>query len=99
MFDNIPDWLSEKVRGIATDGGPPDRERIYYAAAGWTIAWYLRKNIQAEQADTFFDRPGDKPTNGPNPEWNDHANRAILIAETSVLAASVAGLRGATRTT
>lgn len=91
MFANVPDWLADKVQGLGAKIEPFDRGTLYYAAAGWTIAWYLRKDIQARNADKFFDPPGDAPANGNDPLWHDHVNRAILVAETLFLLRSSAG--------
>ena len=65
MFPNVPDWLIDNVRGLRDKIDPSDRGRLYYEAAGWTIAWYLRKDIQARDVDDFFEPPGEVPTNGP----------------------------------
>jgi hypothetical protein len=54
LFPNVPNWLTNKVRGLRDT----DRGRLYYRAAGWTIAWYLRKDIQARDVDDFFEPPG-----------------------------------------
>lgn len=91
MFSDVPSWLTDKVRQIANDGGPPDRERVYYTAAGWTIAWYLRKDIQAVDADPFFDPPGQVAIDDDDDLWLAHANRAVLIAETLFLLRSSPG--------
>lgn len=96
-FGNVPDWLIEKVTAIADDGGPQDRRRIYYAAAGWTIAWYLRADIQAANADTFFEPPNKPPIDSNDTLWHDHVNRSISIAETLFVMRSMPGfeeLRG-----
>jgi hypothetical protein len=78
LFPNVPDWLTEKVRELRDT----DRGRLYYRAAGWTIAWYLRKDIQARDVDDFFEPPGEAPTSGNDPLWQQHVNRAIDVAET-----------------
>jgi hypothetical protein len=57
LFANVPDWLTEKVRGLRSEIDPSDRGRLYYAVAGWTIAYYLRKDIQARDVDDFFEPP------------------------------------------
>jgi hypothetical protein len=87
----VPDWLADKVRGLGDKIEPFDRGTLYFAAAGWTIAWYLRKDIQARDVDEFFDPPGKAPANGNDPLWHDHVNRAILVAETLFLLRSSAG--------
>jgi Holliday junction resolvase-like predicted endonuclease len=69
----------------------PDRETIYYAAAGWTIAWYLRKDIQSPDVDGFFDATGEVPVSGNDTRWQQHVNRAILVAETLFLLRSSPG--------
>lgn len=96
-FGNVPAWLTEKVKAIANDGGPQDRPRIYYAAAGWTIAWYLRVDIQAANADIFFEPPNKPPIDDNDTLWHDHVNRSISIAETLFIMRSMSGfeeLRG-----
>jgi hypothetical protein len=91
VFANVPSWLDAKVRGLSAEIDPMDRETIYYAAAGWTIAWYLRKDIQAHGVDGFFDPPRKRPVNGNDTEWQDHVNRAILVAEALFLLRSSPG--------
>jgi len=87
----VPSWLINKVRGLGNNIEPFNRGTLYYAAAGWTIAWYLRKDIQARDVDDFFDPPGEAPANGNDPLWHDHVNRAILVAETLFMLRSSAG--------
>lgn len=91
MFSNVPDWLTEKVKGIANDGGPQDCQRIYYAAAGWTIAWYLRLDIQGANTDEFFEPPNKRPIDSNDTLWHNHVNRAITIAETLFIMRSMPG--------
>jgi hypothetical protein len=91
LFADVPSWLVNKVRGLGNNIEPFNRGTLYYAAAGWTIAWYLRKDIQARDVDDFFDPPGEAPANGNDPLWHDHVNRAILVAETLFLLRSSAG--------
>jgi hypothetical protein len=87
LFPDVPDWLTNKVRGLRDT----DRGRLYYRAAGWTIAWYLGKNIQARDVDDFFEPPGETPADGNDPLWQQHVNRAIEVAETLFLLRSSAG--------
>jgi hypothetical protein len=92
VFDNVPDWLTDKVRGLRSNVDPADRQTVYYAAAGWTIAWYLRKNIQSPDIDGFFDPPGETPIDKNDSLWHAHVNRATLVAETLFLLRSSPGL-------
>jgi hypothetical protein len=91
LFANVPDWLTEKVRGLRSEIDPSDRGRLYYAVAGWTIAYYLRKDIQARDVDDFFEPPGEAPANGNDILWHHHVNRAIEVAETLFLLRSSPG--------
>jgi hypothetical protein len=91
LFRNVPDWLVDKVRGLGRKIEPFDRATLYYAAAGWTIAYYLRKDIQARDVDGFFEPPGPVPVEGNDPLWHHHVNRAILVAETLFVLRSSAG--------
>lgn len=88
IFENVPDWLTGKVKSLREI---TDRETLYYAAAGWTIAWYLRKDIQSPSVDRFFDPPGEKPLGRNDSLWHAHVNRAILVAETLFLLRSSPG--------
>jgi hypothetical protein len=82
MFSNVPEWLTEKVRSLRSIN-PQDRESIYFNAAGWTIAYYLRKNIR-DETDPFFELPSE-PIESNHLLWQAHVNRAILVAETVFL--------------
>ncbi len=84
MFNNVPDWLTEKVRDLRSSPYH-DRESIYFNAAGWTIAWYLRRNIRGE-TDPFFEFPTDDGVIESNhPLWQAHVNRVVSVAETLFL--------------
>jgi hypothetical protein len=85
LFENVPEWLTEKVRDLSGIIDPQDREAIYFDAAGWTISWYLRKNIR-DETDSFFEPPGDAEAIKSDPKlWQSHANRILLIGETLFL--------------
>jgi hypothetical protein len=84
LFEKVPEWLTDKVRGLRSSPYQ-DRESIYFNAAGWTIAWYLQRDIRGEK-DPFFEFPtqaGVVETN--HPLWQAHVNRGILVAETLFL--------------
>jgi hypothetical protein len=72
---------------------PSDRGALYYAAAGWTIAWYLGKDIQAREVDDFFEPPGEAPAGENDPLWQQHVNRAVEVAEALFLLRSSASRR------
>lgn len=93
MFKNVPDWLTEKVRGLNEDGNldRASRGQVYYAASGWTIAWYLRTDIQSDGVDVFFKPPGDEPVDESDSLWHVHVNRATLVAETLFLLRNAPG--------
>jgi hypothetical protein len=52
LFENVPDWLAEKVRRIPETVAPGDREQVYLNAAGWTIALHI--DISKSESDSFF---------------------------------------------
>jgi hypothetical protein len=91
LFANVPDWLINKVQGLRNEIDPSDRGRLYYAAAGWTIAYYLGKNVQDHDVDEFFEPPGAAPIDGPDTLWQLHVNRVVQIAETLFLLRSTSG--------
>jgi len=91
VFENVPNWLTEKVKGLGPIIDPANREQIYYATSVWTIAYYLRKNVQAEDVEVFFDPPGEEPVNEFDALWHAHVNRVILVAETLFLLRSSPG--------
>ena len=85
MYKNVPDWLIEKVRELR-NSPYQDRDTIYFNAAGWTIAWYLRKNIRDLKSDPFFELPlDDTTTETDHLLWHAHVNRAVLVAESLFL--------------
>ena len=91
MFDNVPEWLTEKVNGLRETVDPAVREQVYYEAAGWTIAWYLRMDITNLSGEDFIPFRGkDKIDKG---DLLPHAfvNRAIQVAETLFLLRSSPG--------
>ena len=84
MFQNIPQWLEDRVREI----GPAKKAEVYAKASGWVISWYLRKDVSLPDEDEFFDHPGN---DNSLVKWNDHVNRIILIAETIFLLRNSSG--------
>jgi hypothetical protein len=85
MFENVPEWLVGKIKGLKSNPGL-DRESIYFNAAGWTIAWYLKKNIRDTNVHSFFELPLDKSViETEHPLWHAHVHRALLVAETLFL--------------
>ena len=34
MFDNVPDWLTERVKGLRDTVDPAERGQVYYEASG-----------------------------------------------------------------
>jgi hypothetical protein len=76
VFDNVPAWLTEKIRGLPALQ-LPDRESVYLHAAGWVIARYLGKDVSSPNEDAFFDYRED--TTGAL--WHGHVNRVISVGE------------------
>jgi hypothetical protein len=78
-FDNVPDWLTEKVKRLAISLDPRDRESVYLNAAGWVIAQYLGMDVTAADADQFF---GPKPADENGFVPHATVNKVILVGDT-----------------
>jgi hypothetical protein len=83
MFENVPEWLERKVRALKNDPLELDRGSINFNAAGYTIGWYLGKNIRDTDNNSFFELPLSKSVlETDHPLWHAHVHRVLLIAET-----------------
>lgn len=91
MFENVPEWLTEKVNGLRETVDAALREQVYYEAAGWTIAWYLRMDITDLAGDDFIPFPGKEEITKGDLLPHAFVNRAIQVAETLFLLRSSPG--------
>jgi hypothetical protein len=81
-FENVPDWLTDKVRRLKDDQNQLDRHSIYFNAAGYVIGWYLRKDIRSASSDPFFELPGKDAIEKDHALWHAHVHRALLVGAT-----------------
>ncbi len=84
MFDNVPERLTEYLRGAVVDF---DRESFYYFAAAFVSLFYLGKDFTNPKTSDFLNirrsiRGGI---------WWGHSGRVIIIGETLFLMRSAPG--------
>lgn len=84
MFENIPERLTDYLRGAASDF---DRESFYYFAAAFLGVFYLEKNFTKPEPSDFLDI--QRTDRGGI--WYGHVGRVILIGETLFLMRSSPG--------
>jgi hypothetical protein len=84
MFDNVPERLTDYLRGAAVDF---DREHFYYFAAAYLSLFYLGKNFTDEKTSDFLNLR--KTIRGGI--WWGHSGRVIIIGETLFLMRSAPG--------
>jgi hypothetical protein len=87
MFENVPSWLTEKVRAIKHASGV-HREQIYLHAAGWVIAYYLRIDVSARGTHPFFE---NRTVDDSGILWHGTVNRVLHVAEYLFLLRSCPG--------
>lgn len=84
MFDNVPERLTDYLRGAAADF---DRESFYYFAAAYLGVFYLRKNFTIPETSDFLNIR--RTSRGGI--WYGHSGRVILIGEALFLMRSAPG--------
>ncbi len=84
MFDNVPDQLTNYLRGAVADF---DRESFYYFAAATVALFYLQKNLTDSATSDFL----NIRSTGRGGVWYGHSGRVILIGETLFLMRTAPG--------
>jgi hypothetical protein len=84
MFENVPQRLTDYLRGAASDF---DRESFYYFAAAYVGLFYLGKNFTKPETSDFLDI--QRTSRGGI--WYGHVGRVLLIGETLFLMRSSPG--------
>jgi hypothetical protein len=84
MFENVPERLTNYLRGAVADF---DKESFYYFAAAFVALFYLQKDLTRPETSDFLNIR--RTSRGGI--WFGHSGRVILIGETLFLMRSVPG--------